>query len=346
MPVPGREQEPIAHGSRSILKQRRQPSLKGNMNNKKLRSIGMFVCSAILALWRCPATAAESDAVATDLHETVVAVPMTEKGFFGTSQRDIVATTYMPDGAGPFPLIVLSHGNPPNAHDRVKVGRYRKLTQIREFVRLGFAVIVPIRRGYGATGGAFAEDTGSCKRPDFVAAGSAAAEDLLATIAFADKLPQIDKDRVILVGQSAGGFASLAAASYAPKGVIAVVNFSGGRGGRPATNPGDPCAPERMSEAIGHFASTTHIPVLWHYVQNDMYFSPDVVRTWFSAFQAAGGQGQLVIEQPFGRDGHGMFAVDSAIPIWEPGFQTFTSSVLYPANGVNEGAQGSPAVAR
>lgn len=302
------------------------------MNNKKLLRVGLFACAVTLALWRCSAMATEFEPTATDLHETVVSVPMTDKGFFGTRQRELVATTYMPDGAGPFPLIVLSHGNPPNARDRVKVGRYRKITQIREFVRMGFAVIVPIRRGYGATGGTFAEDGGSCKRPDFVAAGDAAAQDLLATIAFADTLPQVDKARVILVGQSAGGFASLAAASYAPPGLIAVVNFSGGRGGRPATNPGDPCGPDRMAEAIGHYASTIRVPVLWHYVQNDMYFSPDVVRTWFSAFQAAGGQGQLVIEQPFGRDGHGMFAVDSAIPIWEPGFQSFIASVLHSTN--------------
>ncbi|CAB3743358.1 alpha/beta hydrolase family protein [Paraburkholderia rhynchosiae] len=294
----------------------------------RLGRFRLVVSVMVFAQWQYLANAAESDPIATDLHETVVAVPMMEKGLFGTSQREIVATTYMPDGAGPFPLIVLSHGNPPNAHDRIKVGRYRKITQIREFVRMGFAVIVPIRRGYGATGGRFAENTGSCRAPDFEAAGAEAAKDLLATVAFADTLPQIGRDRVILVGQSAGGFASLAAASYAPKGVIAVVNFSGGRGGRPATNPGDPCAPERMADAIGHFAATTHIPVFWHYVQNDLYFSPDVVRTWFSAFQAAGGHGQLVIEQPFGRDGHGMFAVDSAIPIWEPGFERFVSSVL------------------
>ena len=297
---------------------------------------------SVMVLSHLPvAGAAESDPVATDLHETVVSVPMTERGFFGISQRELVATTYMPNGPGPFPLIVLSHGNPPNAHDRIKIGRYRKLPQIREFVRMGFAVIVPIRRGYGATGGTFAEDTGSCRAPDFETAGVEAAKDLLATVNFADTLPQVDPERVILVGQSAGGFASLAAASYSPKGLIAVVNFSGGRGGRPATHPGEPCAPERMADAIGHFAATTHVPVLWHYVQNDMYFSPDVVRTWFNAFKAAGGNGQLVIEQPFGRDGHGMFAMDNAMPIWEPGFENFISSVLSSARGRNGADVGS-----
>lgn len=275
-------------------------------------------------------SAAESDPIASDLRETVVSVPMTEHGLWGDTHRELVATTYMPDGLGPFPLIVLSHGNPSNAHDRVKVGRYRKLAQIREFVRLGFAVIVPIRRGYGATGGTYAEDPGSCQGPNFEHAGVEAAQDLIAAINLADTLPEVDKDHVILVGQSAGGFASLAAASYSPKGVVAVVNFSGGRGGRPATDPGQPCMPDRMAATLGKFASTTKVPVLWHYVENDQYFSPPVVRIWFDAFKTAGGQGQLVFEQPFGRDGHGMFAVDRAIPIWLPEFTHFLSAVVPP----------------
>lgn len=270
----------------------------------------------------------ELDPIAADMHETVVQVPMTEHGVFGEHTRDIVATTYMPDGTGPFPLIVLSHGNPPNARDRFKVGRYRKLEQIREFVHLGFAVIVPIRRGYGATGGSFAEDTGSCKNPDFESAGREAAQDLLATIEFADTLPQIDRNKVILVGQSAGGFASLAAASYAPKGLIAVVNFSGGRGGDPSRHPGQPCAPEQMAKTMAHFGSTTQVPVLWHYVENDQYFAPEVVKTWFSAFESAGGHGELIVEPPFGRDGHGMFAVDASIPIWLPHFQQFVTPLV------------------
>ncbi|MFM0211674.1 alpha/beta fold hydrolase [Paraburkholderia sediminicola] len=274
------------------------------------------------------ARAAESDPIATDLHETVVQVPMTEHGLFGEHTRELVATTYMPDGAGPFPLIVLSHGSPPNPRDRIKVGRYRKLAQIREFVDLGFAVIVPIRRGYGATGGSDEEDAGSCRNPDFESAGREAAKDLLATIQFADTLPQIDRNKVILVGQSAGGFASLAAASYAPPGLIAVVNFSGGRGGDPSRHPAQPCAPERMAETLGHFASTTQVPVMWHYVENDQYFGPDVVKTWFKAFEAAGGHGELIYEAPFGRDGHGMFAVDSSIPIWLPHFKQFVGSVV------------------
>jgi dienelactone hydrolase len=269
-----------------------------------------------------------SEPIATDLRETVVAVPINEHGLFGDHERDLVATTYMPDGAGPFPLIVLSHGSPPDARDRPNVGRYRELPQIRKFVELGFAVIVPIRRGFGATGGTYEEDAGSCKHPDYTSAGNEAAKDVLAALAYAETMPEIDRNHIVFVGQSAGGFASLAAASFAPSGLVAVINFSGGRGGNPSKHPGMPCGPQQMADTIGHFASTTRVPVLWHYVQNDLFFEPDVVATWFAAFKAAGAQGEMVVEPPFGRNGHGMFAVKDSIPIWLPHVEQFLAPLV------------------
>ncbi|MBB3257334.1 dienelactone hydrolase [Paraburkholderia bannensis] len=294
--------------------------------NRVFVHLQRFLMSGALvaSLMGCAGTAKEEPPAATDLHETIVKVPVDE----GNHTREIVATTYMPDGHGPFPLIVLSHGSPPDPRDRWKVGRYRELPQIRTFVQLGFAVIVPIRRGYGATGGIDEEDAGSCQHPDYTAAGEQAARDVLAAVKYAQTLPAVDGSRVVLVGQSAGGFASLAAASHAPQGLVGVVNFSGGRGGNPSKHPGMPCDPQQMAATIAHFATTTHVPVLWHYVQNDKYFAPEVVATWFAAFQAAGGRGQMIVEPPFGTNGHGMFAVKDAIPIWLPHFEQFVTPLV------------------
>ncbi|CAB3773486.1 MULTISPECIES: alpha/beta hydrolase family protein [Burkholderia] len=294
------------------------------------RLCGWLVSGALVVFVAgCASTATEDTSIAADLHETVVRVPLGEEA----GSREIVATTYMPDGPGPFPLIVLSHGSPPDPGDRPKVGRYRALPQIRTFVQHGFAVIVPIRRGYGATGGIDEEDAGSCRHPDYLAAGQQAARDVLAAVRYAQALPQVDRNRVVLVGQSAGGFASLAAASHAPPGVVGVVNFSGGRGGNPTTHPGQPCDPQQMADTIAHFAGTTRVPVLWHYVQNDKYFAPEVVATWFAAFQAAGGRGQMIVEPPFGKNGHGMFSVETAIPIWLPHFEQFVGPLVATKQG-------------
>ena len=153
-------------------------------------------------------------------------------------------------------------------------------------------------------------------------------------IQFVQKLSYADSNNILLIGQSVGGFSSLVTASLNPPGVKGVVNFSGGHGGRPGTNPGYPCSPERMTEDIGKFAKTIRVPVLWHYAENDKYFAPQYVRTWFKAFQDAGARGRLVIQPPFDKDGHSLFFSNGGIPIWTPEFDKFWSETTTssPAN--------------
>jgi hypothetical protein len=68
--------------------------------------------------------------------------------------------------------------------------------------------------------------------------------------------------------------------------------------------------------------------VLWHYVENDQYFGPDYTRTWFAAFQQAGGKGEFVMEPPFGSNGHLMFASRDAISIWLPHVHDFLAPLV------------------
>jgi dienelactone hydrolase len=292
------------------------------------RKLTAALCAALLAAGLPVAEVrGQDDAFDAALNEQVVHVPLEVTDGPVTGRLLLTATLYHPAGNGPFPLIVLSHGSPARAADRERMGRHRVLPRIREFVRRDFAVIVPMRRGFGATGGRFAERFGPCDDPDYFAAGVAAAQDLLATVAYATALPLVRRDRVILVGQSAGGFASLAAASFHPAGVVAVVNLSGGRGGRAGAFNGEPCAPERMTAAIARFAQTIRVPVLWHYAENDRYFGPHHARAWFKAFTDAGAPGRLVMQPPFGRDGHRLFASPAGLPIWTAAFDRFLTDI-------------------
>ena len=266
---------------------------------------------------------ADDNELLPDLNEEIIQVPMAIESIWGKKEIQLTATIFRPQGNGPFPLIILSHGNPPNASDRPKIGRYRIIPQIREFIQRGFAVIVPIRRGYGVTGGAFAEDYGKCSMAFYYDAGLEAAKDIIATREYAIKLPYVIPKSVLLVGQSAGGFASLAAASQNPPGLLGVINFAGGRGGRPKTHPGEPCSPEQMAITISKFARNIKVPVLWHYAENDKYFGPHHVKSWFAAFQNAGGKGRLIIQPPFGEDGHSIFSSKRGIPIWTKEIDSF-----------------------
>ena len=242
-------------------------------------------------------------------------------------EQEIIATSFRPDGEGPFPLIVLNHGSPVSRDARENMGRWRRLPQVREFVERGFAVVIPMRRGYGQSRGEWAENYGGCSDPDYYAAGKEAARDIIATVNRMIERPYVKRDQVIFVGQSAGGIAAIAAASENPPGLLAVVNFSGGRGGNPKTRPGEPCGSMAMAEAIARFAKTITVPVLWHYVENDQYFSPDHVRAWFAAFEHAGGKGRLVMQPRFGNDGHSLFASMRGIPIWTKEFDKFLSEI-------------------
>lgn len=281
-----------------------------------------LLCLLLLAISPTLGHAADEE-IRADLHEQVVQIPVRIEGLFGAREVNLTATIYRPDGDGPFPLVVLSHGTPPNALERVKIGRFRRIPQTREFIKRGFVVIVPIRRGYGATGGDYAEDSGKCSAPIYYQSGRESARDVLAARDFAAKLPFVNPACILLVGQSTGGFASMAAASFEPPGMIGVVNSSGGRGGDPIKHPGEPCVPQSLSAALAKFSQTIKVPVLWHYAENDQFFSPKYVKEWFATFEKAGGKGRLVIQPPFGNDGHSLFHSKGGIPIWTRELDSF-----------------------
>ena len=70
---------------------------------------------------------------------------------------------------------------------------------------MGFAVIVPTRRGYGNSGGSWAESYGPCSNPDYYRAGLESARDVRAAIESVRAQPWADTNRIVLAGQSAGG---------------------------------------------------------------------------------------------------------------------------------------------
>jgi dienelactone hydrolase len=279
-----------------------------------IRLLGALVLALVAGCASQPARS-ELDA---PLREAVHSVPVT-----GTDSS-IVVTSFRPPGNGPFPWIVLSHGTATTADANRAIGRYRPLPPIREWVHRGYAVIVPVRRGYGASRGQFADSYGSCARPDFRLAGEGAALDLLATVTWAKSEPDLHGGRWLLVGQSAGGFASIYTAAKQPEGLVAVLAFAPGRGGDPQKRPGEPCASDRMAALFAAAAPHVRVPVLWFYAENDQYIGPRVQKLWFESFRSAGGRGELVVIPPFPeRQGHGVFPSARGIPLWTTAVSRF-----------------------
>ena len=265
----------------------------------------------LLALAAVPAQAAR-------FHESVLKVPVVA----GLEQAYIDVTVFRPAGEGPFPLLVLSHGSPRSAADRRAQGRQRLAAQSRRFLDMGFAVLVPTRRGYGESGGHWAEAYGRCDNPDYHTAGLETARDLRAAVQAVRGEPWVDAKRVVLAGQSAGGFGSVAAAATGFDGLAAVVNFAGGRGSR---GPDDVCGEGGLVDAMGRYGSRARVPQLWLYSGNDRFFGPALARRMHAAFVAAGGAAEFVAAPAVGLDGHAYFA--TAMDDWSPRVREFLTRV-------------------
>jgi len=243
------------------------------------------------------------------LQESVIRAPVSD----GSAQAYIEVTVFRPEGTGPFPLVVLSHGSPRAPEERRAQGRMRLAAQSSAFVEMGFAVLVPTRRGYGASGGDWAEGYGTCSEPDYYRAGLETARDLRAAVEAVRGEPWADARHVVLAGQSAGGFGSLAAAAGPFEGLRAVINFAGGRG---SLAPDQVCGEAKLVEAMERFGQAARVPGLWLYSVNDRYFGPDLARRMHQAFVRSGGAAEFVEAPAIGLDGHGYFA--RAMDDWAP----------------------------
>ena len=267
----------------------------------------MRVVLALLLALALPAQAAA-------FTESVMRVPVVS----GVEQAYIDVTVFKPEGAGPFPVLVLSHGSPRSAEARRAGGRQRMAAQSERFAAMGFAVLVPTRRGYGGSGGEWAEAYGGCSAPDYYTAGMETARDLRAAVDAVRGEPWADTGRVVLAGQSAGGFGSVAAASGAFAGLVGVVNFAGGRG---SLAPGQVCGEAQLVEAMARYGSGTRVPTLWIYSRNDRFFGPALARRMHAAFTGSGGSAEFFEAPAVGLDGHGYFA--RRMDDWAPRVESF-----------------------
>jgi dienelactone hydrolase len=240
------------------------------------------------------------------------------------NNRSIAATVLRPEGQGPFGAVVLNHGVSASARERARESSDLLINAAAVFARRGYVVVMPLRRGFGATGGEMAEDPGSCSNPDYFTAEGKAAEDVMAAYDFARTLPYVDGNRMILAGQSAGGMVSLfTAGTRNPQGLIAVLSFAAGRGGDPDATPGVPCAVEPVARVLDTVGKNIRAPVLMHYSENDLFFSPKVSRGWFERLAAGGAKAEYALQPAFGKDGHYIFGDTLGVRYWLPTVEDF-----------------------
>lgn len=231
----------------------------------------------------------------------------------GLPAAAMASELYLPAGAGPFPVVIFSHGRASKPEERAGLKYPIPRGHAAYWMRKGFAVVAPIRPGYGATGGADRERSGTRIETDgscggavrLGAATEASTLAVRAAIDWARTQPWADRDRILLVGQSVGGLATVATAAKNPPGVIGFVNFSGGAAGFPKERPGASCGEAALTEVYRRAGRGVHVPNLWLYAENDRFWGAAAPRAWHAAFAGGGSRTQFVMTAPVpGEDGH------------------------------------------
>lgn len=255
------------------------------------------------------------------LPSEVIFIP--KKILLGTLKLE--TTVYKPTGNGPFPLIVINHGKqagPPGLQ-----ARYTPGWAARFFLERGYVVFVPMRSGFSKSTGSYVGGDCNVESNGFVQA-----EDVAATVAYAHTLDYVDRTQTLVIGQSHGGWTTLAyGASKPDPSVKGLVNFAGGLR---QTN----CLgwERNLARGAASFGAATAIPSLWLYGDNDSYFSKEIYSDMFARYSKANPKAQLVAFGVFGEDSHGLFGHKDGRAIWEPYLEKFMTqlglpiAVIYP----------------
>lgn len=240
-------------------------------------------------------------------------------------------TLYMPDGPGPFPLVVVNHGRSRNPRTQ---SRDRPWVLADLMVMRGYAVVAPMRRGFAGSGGRYTRN--GCvehRRIDKTGPGYEQAlgtsEEVIDLHAFLNeivRLREIDRTRILMVSQS-GGFTSTLGYMTMPRpGVLGYINFVGGGftycGGR------DDLV---MARAGGRqLGAQVKRPGLWIYANQDSYVSAASYRVMFDSFVAAGGKATWALLDPPIEEGHYMLGRPAAVATWWPPVEAFLKELGLP----------------
>ncbi len=305
------------------------------LRRAKLSLVFVFLASTFNCLFGFCALAQDAPSqtvkLADDIHETVDKVPVTVtllSGKLYTGQ--MIVTHYRPDGLGPFPIVIFNHGRSSAKEKRAMTPRERYVGVARYWIRRGFAVFVPTRLGYGDSGtDPDPEYSGrNCGNRNFAVPLAAMLKAIGATAELARTLPWADTKRLIIMGQSYGGFGSIGAAGEKRAGLLAAINFAGGAGGDTHGHPMQPCMPAQMASLYNNIGKHAAVPTLWLYAENDQYWGPEWPRKWHAAYVKDGGRAELTTFPSVGDDGHELLR--KGFRLWRPVVDRFIGKLGFP----------------
>jgi dienelactone hydrolase len=236
-------------------------------------------------------------------------------------------TIFTPDGAGPFPLAVLAHGATEGKQRPQNMPRYRYTYSSDYFLSRGYAVAMPMMRGFSGSGGSPINH-----RCNLAALGFDDARDIAAVISDFGHDAKIDTRKVVAAGQSFGGWNTLALGALHQPNIVGLVNFVGGTRTSGCTNRKD--ADRALVDGAGVFGGSTTVPSIWFYGDNDKYFPVPVWRAMYRRYTETGGKAELVAFGQFQSDSHQLLSALRGLPIWTGKVDAYLARVGMPSREI------------
>jgi dienelactone hydrolase len=234
---------------------------------------------------------------------------------------------HKPPGDGPFPLLVVNHGSTTGeGNTPVPFTQTWSNPAFAEmFVKKGYMVAFPQRRGRGKSEGLYDEgfnvdrSQGYARDPKLSLPGAdRALTDIAAAVEVLLQWPDVARRPILMAGFSRGGILSIAYAGMHPREVAGVINFAGGWMAEEI-----PAASE-VNGTLFKCGGTFPHPTLWLYGNQDPHYSLDHCRANFAAFQAAGGKGSFFDFEVPGGNGH---RVIHSPPLWTGHVDRYLNSI-------------------
>lgn len=249
------------------------------------------------------------------LHERVVMVP-------GDPDRPVrlEVTIYTPPGDGPFPLAVVNHGAT-NASAANRGTRSRYTYAAFWFLSRGYAVALPMARGFSRSGGNLVSD--GCHLDKI---GRLNARDIQGVIAALTRDSTFDRNHIVVTGQSFGGWTTMALGMRDIPGVHALIGFS------PALRSSD-CGwqDQAMIATARGFGLNARYPSLWIYGDNDSIMPTAAWHAVFQAYAAGSKQAELLSVGKFMKDSHQLLSFPEGLAIWGPRADAFLAKTGMPS---------------
>ena len=247
--------------------------------------------------------------------------PSRERVTFTSDNLTLVGFLFKPDGSGPFPGLIWNHGSEKNP------GAMRQFDAVAAiFVRAGYVVFAPMRRGHGDSEGPYVMDQ-LRRAQESHGAGALAVrlmegehlDDQLAGLEYLKRLPYVDPRRLVVAGCSFGGIQTLLAAERGA-GYRAAVAISPGA----LSWNGNPLLRDRLIAAV----RKTEIPVFLIQPPKDASLEPS--RVLGAELERRGKQHAVKVyppEMPDDQQGH-CFGGARGMHVWAPDALAFFAGAL------------------